>query len=46
MGIGMFCGRAVVPCLIGGAFFPVLIVGAVIAGVAYVVKKKKEETSK
>jgi len=46
MGIGMFCGRAVVPCLIGGAFFPVLILGAVIAGIAYMVLKRKEETEK
>jgi len=45
MGIGLFCSRAVVPCLIGGAFLPVLIVGAVIAGVAYVVSKKKEGTA-
>jgi hypothetical protein len=35
-----------VPCLIGGAFFPLLIVGAAIAGVAYVALEKKEETKK
>lgn len=44
MGLGMFCGRAIVPCLIGGAFFPLLIVGAVVAATAYIVLKKKEQT--
>lgn len=46
MGIGMFCGRAVVPCLIGGSFVPLLLVTAVVAGVTYMVTKKKEEAVK
>lgn len=46
MGIGMFCGRAVVPCLIGGAFFPALIVAGIIAATVYVIMKKKEDTEK
>ncbi|MEI7635839.1 MAG: hypothetical protein WCJ37_00915 [Syntrophus sp. (in: bacteria)] len=41
------CGGALRACAIGGGLglFPILIVGAVIAGVAYVVLKKKEGTT-
>jgi len=42
----MGCGQALGLGLIGAAFFPLLIVVAVIAAIAYVVLKKKEETEK
>jgi len=38
------CGRAIGVGLIGGLFFPLLIMVAVIGGIAYVVLKKKKET--
>ena len=39
------CGQAIGVGLIGGLFFPLLIMVAVIGGIAYVVLKKKEETT-
>jgi len=38
------CGQAIGVGLIGGLFFPLLIMVAVIGGIAYVVLKKKKET--
>ena len=38
------CGHAIGIGLIGGFFFPLLILVAVIGGIAYVVLRKKKET--
>jgi hypothetical protein len=42
------CGGALRLCALGGGlgFFPILIVGAVIAATAYVVLKKKKDAEK
>jgi general stress protein CsbA len=47
MGMGTMCGKALmVPCLIGGAFFPLLLVVAIaILGYNVYVASKRKKTA-